>query len=149
MNENKANQSVKCFLDGFNCSQAMLSTYAPQFGLDREMALKMSSPFGAGMGRMSETCGAVTGAFMVLGLKSGRVRIEDSDAQERTYGLVTEFASAFKERNGSILCRELIGHDLSKPGELKLAREKGAFRTLCPKFVKDSSEILESLLQKA
>jgi len=147
MNESKTDLAAKSFVDGFNCSQAVLSTYGPQFGLDTELALRISSPFGAGMGRMGETCGAVTGAFMVLGLRSGRTRIEDKDAQERAYKLVTEFVDSFRKRNGSLSCRELVGYDLSNPEELSLAREKGVFRTRCPKFVKDSAEILEGLLQ--
>jgi C_GCAxxG_C_C family probable redox protein len=145
-NSSKVDQCVRCFADGFNCSQALVSTYGPQFGLDTGQALRISSPFGAGMGRMSETCGAVTGAFMVIGLKAGRVKVDDKDAQERTYRLVNEFVGKFKERNGSILCRELIGYDLSKPEEMKHAREEGAFRTKCPKFVRDSAQILESLV---
>jgi C_GCAxxG_C_C family probable redox protein len=147
MNETKANSAVKCFVGGFNCSQAMVSTFGPQFGLDPELALRTSSPFGAGMGRMGATCGAVTGAFMVLGLRFGRTRIEDKDAQENVYKLVTEFVDSFKKRNGSISCRDLIGYDLATPEGLKLAREEGIFRTRCPKFVKDSGEILEKLLQ--
>jgi C_GCAxxG_C_C family probable redox protein len=148
MNENKSrvDQAVKCFNDGFNCSQALLSTYGPKFELDTDLALKIASPFGAGMGRMSETCGAVTGALMVLGLRSGRTKIEDKDAQEKVYKLVTEFVERFKQRNGTMLCKELLGYDLSKPEQLKMAREKGVFRTQCPKFVKDSAEILECLL---
>jgi C_GCAxxG_C_C family probable redox protein len=149
VNENSVNQTVKCFVDGFNCSQALLSTYGPQFGLGTNLALRVSSPFGAGMGRRGETCGAVTGAFMVLGLRSGRTRIEDKDAQERAYKLVAEFVEAFQKRNGSILCRELLGYDLSQPESLDLAKEKGIIRTRCPKFVKDSAEILEDLLQHA
>lgn len=147
MNETKADAAVKRFVDGFNCSQAVLSTYGPAFGLEPELALKISSPFGAGIGRMGETCGAVTGAIMVLGLRSGRTRVEDKDAQEKVYRHANEFVDSFKRRNGSISCADLIGYDLSKPEELNLARETGAFRTRCPKFVKDAGQILEELLQ--
>ena len=66
----RSKHAVSCFKDGFSCSQALLSTYGDQFGLNHELALKVSGAFGGGMGRMGETCGAVTGAFMVIGLKS-------------------------------------------------------------------------------
>jgi C_GCAxxG_C_C family probable redox protein len=148
-NKSKAGQAVKCFVDGFNCSQSLLSTYGPQFGLDTEMSLKISSPFGGGIGHMGETCGALTGAFMVLGLRSGRTKVDDKEAQERVYKLVAEFVEKFEERNGSVICRDLLGYDLSKPEDLKLVKAKGITRAKCPKFVKDSAEILEGMLQRS
>jgi len=69
--------AVSCFKDGFSCSQAVLSAYGEQFGMNREMALKVSGAFGGGMGHLGETCGAVTGAFMLVGLKYGKTRVED------------------------------------------------------------------------
>jgi C_GCAxxG_C_C family probable redox protein len=78
---NKVERAVYCFNQGFSCSQAVLSTYGPKFELDPELALKVSGAFGAGMGRMGETCGAVTGAFMVIGLKYGKTRVEDEETK--------------------------------------------------------------------
>ena len=138
--------AVSCFKEGFDCSQALLSTYSPQFGLDRETALKVADAFGGGMGHMGEICGAVTGAFMVIGLKHGRTKVEDEQAHEKTYSLVNEFANRFKSRNASIVCRELLGCDLSTPEGLNTAREKKLFTTLCPKYVQDAAEIAEELL---
>jgi len=100
---NRVEHAVSSFKEGFNCSQAVLSTYGPQFGLNRESALKVSGAFGAGMGRLGETCGAVTGAFMVIGLKYGSTRAEDKETKERAYSLVRDFVKKFKARNGSIL----------------------------------------------
>ena len=98
------------------------------------------------MARMGETCGAVTGAFMTIGLKYGKIKAEDEGARDKTYELVSEFAARFKDRHGSIVCRELLGYDLSNPDGLTTAREKGVFDTLCPKFVRDATEILEEIL---
>jgi C_GCAxxG_C_C family probable redox protein len=98
------------------------------------------------MGRLGETCGAVTGAFMVIGLKHGRTRAEDEETAEIAYGLVQEFADKFKARNGSIACRELLGQDISTPEGVELAREKGLFATRCPRFVRDAAEIVEQVL---
>ena len=88
---NRVEGAVLCFEEGFSCSQALLSTYGPELGLDREIALKVATALGGGMGRMGETCGAVTGAFMVIGLKYGTTRGEDEDAAEKACSLVREF----------------------------------------------------------
>ena len=142
----KVEEAVACFEEGFSCSQAVLSAYAPQFGLERETALKVSGAFGAGMGRMGETCGAVTGAFMAIGLKHGKTHAEDEQAKERAYRLVQEFVDQFKARHGSIVCRELLGCDLSIPEQRALAQEKKLTAILCPRFVHDAAEIVEQIL---
>jgi C_GCAxxG_C_C family probable redox protein len=143
---NKVERAVSCFNDGFSCSQAVLSTYGEQFGLDRETALKVAGAFGGGMGHMGETCGAVTGALMVIGLKYGQTRVDDKEPKKKTYRLVKEFAEQFKVRNGSINCTELLGCDLSTPEGMQRAKERGLFTTVCPKFVQDAAEILEELI---
>ena len=140
-------QAVSCFEKGFVCSQALLSTYGTRFGLDREIALKIADGFGGGMARMAETCGAVTGAFMVIGLKYGRTVAEDTPAHEKTNNLITEFVREFKSRHGSIICRELVGYDISTPEGLIEARDRNLFTTLCPKYVRDAAEILEKILE--
>jgi C_GCAxxG_C_C family probable redox protein len=144
---NNAERAVSVFLDGFSCSQAVLSTYGTQFGLDRQIALRVAGAFGSGMGRMGEICGAVTGAFMVIGLKYGQTRVEDKESKERAYRLVKEFVNKFKSRNKSIVCRELLGCDLSTPEGIKLAKEKKLFINLCPKFVQDAAEIIDQILR--
>ncbi len=140
-------RAVSCFQQGFSCSQAILSIYGEAFGLDREMTLKISGGFGGGMGRMGGICGAVTGAFMVIGLKYGMTNVEDKTAKEKTYALVREFAGQFQLRNGSIVCKELLGYDISTPEGLKAINKNRLFTTLCPKFVQDSAELIEELLK--
>ena len=124
----------------------MLSSFGEEFGLNRDLALRVAGAFGGGMARMGEQCGAVTGAFMVIGLKNGNTRAEDNGARDRTYELVGEFVARFKDRHSSIVCKELLGYDLSNPQEGKMAKEKGLFDTLCPQFVRDATEILEEIL---
>ncbi len=99
------------------------------------------------MGRMGETCGAVTGAFMVIGLRYGNVRAEDSQIKEKAYSLVREFVDQFQSRNETIGCRELLGCELSTPEGRELAREKNLFATICPKLVQDAAEIVEQILE--
>ncbi len=106
----------------------------------------MAGAFGGGMARMGETCGAVTGALMVIGLKYGMTQAKDEAARDKTYKLAQEFAERFKARHKSMLCRELLGYDLSKPEQRKAAFDKGLFTTICPQFVRDAVEIVEQLL---
>jgi len=138
--------AVSCFKEGYICSQALLSTYGAQLGLDPEIALKVADGFGGEMARMGETCGAVTGAFMVIGLRHGRTIVEDAQSHEKTYSLVNEFVRRFQSRNESIMCRELLGCDISTPEKLNNAREKQLFTTICPKYVRDAAEIIEQIL---
>jgi C_GCAxxG_C_C family probable redox protein len=121
--------------------------YGLRFGLDREIALKLAGAFGSGMG-MGETCGAVTGAFMIIGLKHGKTKADNDVAKEATYELANEFTLRFKAQNKSIHCRELLGYDLSTPEGRDSVAENNLFVTLCPKFVQDAAEILEALLKE-
>lgn len=139
--------STQCFSNGFNCAQAVFSTYCGDFGLDNETALKISCGFGAGMGFIGETCGAVTGAFMLIGLKHGKSRVDDNEAKEKTYELVQEYTNRFIALNGSVKCKELLACDISIPEQMQYAKEQQLFTTICTKMVKDSSEIVEELLE--
>ena len=143
---NNPERAVSCFKETFSCSQAILSTYGPELGLEKETALKVAGAFGGGMARMGEVCGAVTGAFIVIGLKHGKIKVEDEEAKEKTYLIVREFVERFKSRNGSIKCRELLGYDISTLEGIKLIKEKKLFYTICVKYVRDAAEIIEELL---
>ncbi len=142
----KAEEAKKQFEKGFHCAPAILSTYSKQFGLDKALALKIACGFGAGIGRMGRTCGAVTGALMVIGLKHGQVNLADQESSQRTYTLVREFINRFITTHGSIECKELIGYDLSDSSELSMARDSGVFQKKCPGFVYDAACILEDVL---
>jgi C_GCAxxG_C_C family probable redox protein len=111
----KVEFAVSSFKEGFNCSQSVFSTYSKLFDINHEVALRIAQGFGGGFARMGQTCGAVTGAFMVIGLKYGKVKAEDEEAKERTYEIVREFVKRFKSLNGSIVCKDLLGYDLDKP----------------------------------
>ncbi len=142
----KPEKALECFNNGFNCAQAVFSTYSEELGLDAETSLKVAGAFGGGMGHIDETCGAVTGAIMLIGLKYGKYKADDNAAREKSYSLAQVFAEKFKSIHGSLRCSELLGYDLSKDDELKAAREKGLFKSICPVLVKDASEIVESIL---
>jgi C_GCAxxG_C_C family probable redox protein len=138
----KSEKAVQCFNGAINCAQAILSTYGGEYGLDTELALKVSGGFGAGMGRTCETCGAVTGAYMVIGLRYGYISPVDTEGKERVYAMIQEFTRRFKERNQSTICERLLGtHMVSGDRELAARQVK----EVCPKMVRDAAEILESI----
>jgi C_GCAxxG_C_C family probable redox protein len=140
-------KAVSLFRNGYNCAQSVLAAFAPQFGISEADAFKIACPFGAGMGRMQETCGAVTGAFMVIGLKHGKYLAEDKVSKEITYEKVREFSKKFNELNNSLKCRDLIGVDLSTMDGLEIAKEREIFEKLCGKYIQDAVGILEGILQ--
>ncbi|MBW2172825.1 MAG: C_GCAxxG_C_C family protein [Deltaproteobacteria bacterium] len=143
----RVEHALSMFKEGFVCSQALLAAYGEQFGLKRETALKVAAAFGGGLCRMGETCGAVTGALMVIGLKYGNVKAKDKKAREKTYELAREFVRGFEDRNGTINCKRLLDCDISTPEGLSTAREKKLFQTVCPKYVQDAAEIVEQILK--
>jgi C_GCAxxG_C_C family probable redox protein len=142
----KVIHALTTFDSGFNCSQSVLTAFCNEFGLHDEMAFKIASGFGGGMGRLAKTCGAVTGAFMVIGLKYGQVQSNDKAAKEKTYTLERKFADLFEIKHGSIECRELLACDISTPEGFKVANEKDLFKTICPKCVESAVKILEKIL---
>ncbi|HET6490814.1 MAG TPA: C-GCAxxG-C-C family protein [Syntrophales bacterium] len=146
MKENRVEEVVKTHAEGFSCAQALLAVYGPELGMDRETALKVAGGFGGGMGRMAETCGAVTGAFMVIGLVHGMTQKGDLQQKEVSYEYIRKFADKFKERNRTLVCRELMGVDVSTTEGFAEARAKNIARTICPKYVRDAAEILEGML---
>ena len=144
----KVAEAVELFKQGYACSQAILAVYGPGFGLDRATAMRLAAGFAGGM-RMGETCGTVTGAFMVLGLERGPADCATKAGREAVYASVREFASRFRKRNGSLACKELLGCDVSTSEGLKQAQERNLFRDFCPEMVKAAAEILESLMAES
>lgn len=146
---NKRELAVEYHQKGFGCAQSVLAAYAGDFGLDEQLALKMATGFGSGMGRMCDVCGAVTGAFMVIGLKYGRTSADGvryREETETTYRKVAELGERFRQKHGTIDCRELIGHNLMDPAERAKVVEKGLFTTTCRQCIIDAVDLLEEIL---
>ncbi len=129
----------------FSCSQSVFSTLAPDLGMNEETALKISSAFGGGMMRHGEVCGAVTGALMSLGLKFGSATPNN---EEEIREASQELMRQFKETNGSLLCRELLGYHLLMPEEREKAKESGVFNSLCPLLVQNATELAEKIMRE-
>ncbi|HVM71698.1 MAG TPA: C-GCAxxG-C-C family protein [Anaerolineales bacterium] len=134
------------FSQKYNCSQSVFLAFAQTLGLDRETALRLASPFGGGIARQGEVCGAVTGALMALGLARGTVTPAD---KERIYNLSRDFMQRFEQKHGTILCRNLIDCDISTPAGYQAATEKRVFTLICPLLVQDAAEIVQQLLETA
>jgi C_GCAxxG_C_C family probable redox protein len=132
------------FGEGFSCSQSVLAAFAPELGLDAETALRVAAGFGGGMGRTGHTCGAVTGALMVLGLKHGAT-VPDAAAKERPYAQAREFMARFEARHGATACADLLGVNIGMPEGLAAAREANLFKTTCPALVASAAAILEEM----
>jgi len=141
--ESKINEVMEYFGGGYSCAQAIVVAYCEDLGLNKEAALKISCGFGAGMARLSQVCGAVSGASLIIGLKYGKFKADDHAAREKTYKLIQEFERQFKEKHGSANCRELLSVDFLT-GDKEFAGKQ--VKELCPIFVKDAVEILESIL---
>jgi len=140
--KNKIEKVMERFGD-FDCSQAILSAWCEDYGLDIETALKLSCGLAVGMARLGHTCGAVTGAYLVIGLKHGKCLPDNSEAKEKTFALIQEFDKRFVEKHGSTNCRELMGVDM-RYGDMKIAKEQ--VQRKCPVLVRNAAEILESIL---
>lgn len=139
---NKTGPALTLFEKGFNCTQSLLVAYGCELGLDRDTALKLASPFGGGIGRSGNTCGAIIGAIMIIGLKHGTTDINDKEAEKNIYKLTAKFIEQFKSRldTNTILCRELIGNEKDPSFSHKIAKKK------CLKYIKESAEIIKEII---
>jgi len=140
-------EALAYFSEGFSCAQSVCAAYAPLFGMEREMALRAAGAFGGGMGRSGQTCGVVTGAIIVIGLKYGKTRAEDNATRETCYAVAAEFIRRFEARHGALTCPDLLGCHIGTPEGRALAHDERLYETICADLVRDAAEILEALLE--
>lgn len=141
----KAEKAVENFLSGYNCSQSVVAALCSEFGMDEKMGLMASEGFGGGMGRMRETCGAVTGMFMLAGLKMSKAEAKDMDTRKAIYAEVQSMAAEFKEQMGSINCAELLKEALPKDNGATPTERNAEFykKRSCTECVRLATEIAE------
>ena len=144
----KRMNAVRKFLDGYACSQAILTEYCDLYGLDHSLALRLASGFAGGM-RMGKTCGAVTGAYMVIGLNFGDLNCDRIEGRKRVYEAVCVFTRKFEDIYGSADCRDLLGHDIGSAEGMRAVKEQNLFETVCPKVVETSAKLLEPMIGKS
>ncbi len=145
--QSRVGEAVRKFEDGYNCAQAVFATYADLFGMSKEEALRISSPLGAGMGRMREVCGAVSAMALLVGLKEGNIDPEDKDAQAKTYQMVRTLSDGFAKEQGSIICKELLGLMKRETGAKPAERTQEYYMTRpCSKAVACAAKQIEEQL---
>jgi C_GCAxxG_C_C family probable redox protein len=132
------------FFDSYNCAQSVLCAYAADCGLEKNKALQAAVGFGGGMGKIQETCGAVTGAIMVLGLSSGFREGDGRDKINESYAKVRRLVNDFSAREGTVRCRDLLGCDLSTEEGQKVYKEK-KLRDKCRNYIRLACELLDKL----
>jgi len=132
------------FAKSYNCAQSVFGAFSEDWGIDSAMALRLASGLGGGL-RHGEVCGAVSGATLAIGLKCG-LYIEGDLAQKMYCNQKTiEFIEKFKEANGTILCRELLGADIHHPDDLNTPEIKAQTKIECPEFIAAAVRILEDM----
>ena len=147
---NLADVAEADFRKGYSCSQSVFSALAKRWNIDPEVSLRVAAGFGGGIARSGRTCGCVTGAIMAIGLAQSSVSSEvNRSEKEKTYEVGQRFMRAFEKRNGSTLCAELLGCDVSTPEGLAKARQEGLFQSRCTGFVRDAVEIVQDMLAGA
>jgi C_GCAxxG_C_C family probable redox protein len=142
----RVEQAVRAFEQEFSCAQSVFTAFADPADVSRETALRLASGLGGGLARSGETCGAVTGAVLALGLKHCGTPPTDPSAKLAAYPVVQEFLARFRALHGAVTCRELLGADLGTPEGRARAEAQGLVRQRCPAFVREVALILEDLL---
>jgi C_GCAxxG_C_C family probable redox protein len=144
----KAEAAAGYMKDGYNCAQAVIKTYAGDVGMNAEEAVKMASALGGGIGSTGHICGAVSGAALIIGMKFGSTDNTVKHSRAKAYQKAKEMLEKFAAQNKSVLCKELLGYDISTDEGLKQARESGVMAQKCPLFVSSAAKILESIINE-
>ncbi len=147
--KNYSQKATENFKNGFNCAQSVFLAFAKECGFDNETALKISSSFGGGMGRLREVCGAVSSMFAIAGIKKGYTSPTNDEAKTKHYELIQHLANEFKKEHGTIICRELLGlpEGADEPTPSKRTEEYYEERP-CELFIQTAAKIIEKELLK-
>ena len=142
---NRAEKAYLHFKSGCNCAQAVFLAFADKYGIDEATALKLAASFGGGMGRMREVCGAFSGMLLVNGMETGCADVTNVEGKTANYQMVQALAAQFKEANGSLICRELLGLAKMPPkSPVPEARTAQYYQKRpCADIVRTAAEILE------
>ena len=140
--------AVNNFTNGYNCAQSVFLTYAKHFGIDNSTALKLSSSFGGGMGRLREVCGAVSAMFMIAGLAKGYTENNNDAIKAKHYERIQKLAKEFKDKHGTIICRELLGENGGNDTSFIPSKRTAEYyqNRPCKQFIKDACDIIDKEL---
>ena len=144
----KKEAAIKLFSqDKFNCAQSVFGAFADELGIDSDTALRCAAGFGGGM-RCGEVCGAVTGALMALGIAFGSSIPCDAEGKQRGNVKAVEFLNRFREANGTLMCKGLLGYNPGVPEDVQKINELGLVDTVCPKAIESAVDIAEDIITK-
>ena len=135
--------ALQQFKSGYNCAQSVLSAFARDLGIDENTAIRITSGFGGGMGRQQLTCGALTGAYVVIGYLHGMHAPDDDLANEKAAKMIQKFTTDFKNKYGHSDCYSLLGIDLNTEEGKREAEEKNLYELKCEKFIIEIVDMLE------
>jgi C_GCAxxG_C_C family probable redox protein len=138
-------QARTLFEEHYNCAQSVFGSFARQFDLDFDTAMRIATPFGGGIGHSGGMCGAVAGGILAIGLVRG-IAVYDKEKKEACYGLANMFLQRFSEEHGSLTCPGLLGLNIGDQESLQEARDQKLFKNLCPQFVGDAARLAAELL---
>lgn len=146
----RAQRAKELFYEGYNCAQAVAVAFADVINLDEKTAARLVSGFGGGMGRLREVCGSFSGVVFVLSILYGYDEKRDNEGKMKLYGIIQELAKKFEKKNGSIVCRELLGLDF-KGADSPVPEERTPEyykKRPCPDIIYSAAEILEEYLKE-
>ncbi|HPT20632.1 MAG TPA: C-GCAxxG-C-C family protein [Bacteroidales bacterium] len=146
--QTKQEKAVSSHQSGFNCAQSVLTAFSDELKFDDKLALCISCGFGAGMGRLQKTCGAVTGSYMVLGIYACKKYTDNIERKEKSYALIQQFDEKFRSMYNTTDCKPLLGCNLMTEEGRQFARENNLFEIRCNKYIADSITIVEELTGK-
>ena len=141
----RVTKAVELFGQGYMCSQAVFAAFSEDYGVTEKQALQIGACFGSGMNK-GEVCGACTGALMALGMRYGQFDLSDVESRAAQKAKAVRFLEEFEKREGSYICRDILGCDLSTEEGRSYAINKGLFKKICPKMVKTAAEITSEML---
>ena len=145
MNTTK-DKAIQSFQSGMNCAQAVVTAYAVLLKFDPDLAAGLSCGFGGGMGRLQQTCGALTGAFMVLGIHNSRLYTDRAELKNVTYTQVRKINEKFRQRQGATDCRSLLGCDLQTDEGMQYHKDTNQSKMICEKCIAASIELLDEIV---
>ena len=144
---NRKDVAIAYFSDHLHCSQSVQAAFSEECGITKEQAFRLGSCFGSGM-RKGNVCGACTGALMVLGQLFGEDHKGDPEERNRSNMINDMMMDRFKQANGTCICNELLGCDISSPEGRQYARANGLFKDFCPRMVASAVDILEEIIEE-
>ena len=142
----KTQKAISNFRGGLNCAQAVVTAFADDMHFDNSLAVGLACGFGGGMGRLQKTCGAVTGAIMIMGIHICKMHTDNKERKEKTYALVQDFNRRFRAIHGTSDCIDLLKCDLKTVEGQQYIKDNNLHEVVCEKCIADSIKIFGDIM---